>query len=193
MCLIIPSFNQNFKAKRIAGMDNSWKIPEKVFAGNDYASNGLTEKSRSNNVKVQIINTTKGEVPVDKETSKTIFSDKLKAKKRAVTSEKKEFTLTMVNAELLENKALEATVSTVVNKVKDSVRSVFVKVEEQQSGQPQTNTFYLKVNNTNGKTDIQPLIIIKKFKGTSPASKRLSVLKAAKQATPAANKKRVTT
>jgi len=193
MCFLMPPLHQNFKAQHIAGMDNSWIIPAKIFAENDNESNGLSVKSNINNLKVQTFTTAKVKSPVVTETTKTIFLSKIKAKKRVTITENKEFILTMVNDELLENKALEATVSTVVNKEKDSVRSVFVKIEEQQSGQPQTNTFYLKVNDTNGKTAIQPLIIIKKFKAIPSTPKKIGVLKTTIQVRLASKKIRVTT
>ncbi len=194
MCLLMPSPNQNFKAQRIAGMDNSWIIPAKIFAeNNDYSINETSRKSIDNNVKVESVGSAKEVVSQVKAASKTVSLPALKAKKTAAITVMQDFTLTMVNDELLENKALEATVSAIVNKVKDSVRSVLVKIEEQQSGQSQTNTFYLKVNDTNGKTDIQPLIIIKKYKALTSAFKKSSVLKPAKMAMLAAKKIRVTT
>jgi beta-lactamase regulating signal transducer with metallopeptidase domain len=88
--------------------------------------------------------------------------------KPGATKTANEFTLAMVNEDefLQKNQPAEIVASTISNKEKDSLQSIYVKIEEEQSGKKQVNTYYLKLKDDNGKTDIKPLLIIKKYKIT---------------------------
>lgn len=69
-----------------------------------------------------------------------------------------------INEELL-NPPLEAESSAfqvVEKEVSDSL-SYFIKIEEQQSGNKQINTYYFQLDNNDGNTAIKPLIIINKI------------------------------
>jgi beta-lactamase regulating signal transducer with metallopeptidase domain len=91
---------------------------------------------------------------------------KIAAVKRRFVISDTEFVLAMVNKDAVvsENQPEESNVTAVSNGVKDSVRSVFVKVEEEESGKSQRNTYYFNLKNNKGNTYIKPLLIIKKYK-----------------------------
>lgn len=77
-----------------------------------------------------------------------------------------DYVLAMINEDVIayENNREELMPVTVSRIEKDSLLSLFVKVEEEQSGKKQLNTYYFKLNNENGKTNIKPLLFIKKYK-----------------------------
>ncbi len=77
-----------------------------------------------------------------------------------------EYVLAMINEDELKNKPVELVATAISSKEKDSLLSVLVKIEEEQSGKKQINTYFFKLKNNDGKTEITPLLIIKKFKGT---------------------------
>jgi beta-lactamase regulating signal transducer with metallopeptidase domain len=96
--------------------------------------------------------------------------------------------LAMVNEEALQAKTgeNEPILAVVSRKEKDSVlhSPVIVKIEEEQSGNKQSVTYYFKLKkDESGATDVKPLLFIKKYATT----------KVKKLAKPAVHKKRITT
>ena len=91
-------------------------------------------------------------------------------KQSSVENNIDEYVLAMINEDELKNKPVELMATTVSSKEKDSLFSVLVKIEEEQSGKKQINTYFFKLKDNNGKTDITPLLIIKKYKNTRQKS-----------------------
>jgi hypothetical protein len=58
---------------------------------------------------------------------------------------------------------LSPVITQVIEKEINNIK-YFVKIEEEQSGKKETNTYYFELNNNNGSTDITPLIILNKIK-----------------------------
>ena len=111
-------------------------------------------------------------------------------KKQPASIIEKEYVLAMINEDEMLNKNIPATVATsILNKEKDSLLSALVKVEEEQSGKKQINTYYLQLKTENGKTNITPLLIMKKYKLSGQKNKLLK-LPANKSST---GKKRIST
>jgi bla regulator protein blaR1 len=124
------------------------------------------------------------------ESKKTIVHKIHLAKKQPKTNADKEYILAMINEDELLNKNMPATIATSIsNKEKDSLLSKLVKIEEEQSGKKQINTYYFQLKDDKGKTDITPLLIMKKYK-LSPQKNKLHKLRANKLYT---GKKRIST
>lgn len=105
-------------------------------------------------------------------------------KKRPVNNSD-DYVLAMINEDVLTDKSNteEWMPVAVSSNEKDSILSLFVKVEEEQSGKKEVNTYYFKLNKEKGKTDIKPLLFIKRYK----AAKQKNSLKGTH------HKKRITT
>ncbi len=90
----------------------------------------------------------------------------LSKKSTSIKIDKNEYLLALINEDELFNKkqSPEVLPSAIVNQKKDSLQSVFVKVEEVQSGKEQTNIYYFNLKDDNGKIEIKPLLILKKMK-----------------------------
>jgi beta-lactamase regulating signal transducer with metallopeptidase domain len=74
-----------------------------------------------------------------------------------------------VNEALLKNSAaLENTATNIVNKETLATQSIFVKVEEENSGTSGKKLYYLQLNNSNGKTEVKPLAFINKQQPAKP-------------------------
>ncbi len=85
-------------------------------------------------------------------------------KQESIHNEASGYVLTLVNDEALSpDKNLNDKAVNVANIEKDSIRSVIVKIEDEQSGKAQKNSYYFEVNSDHIKTDIKPLMIIKKY------------------------------
>lgn len=153
----------------------SYNLTKEVFPGNKYA---MTEHPQ---IMESIVKPGKHMAPKYSPTAKPVL------KKQAPASKlEDDFVLALVSEDAISGK-LElphATFTMVSKKEKDSTQSaVVIKIEEEQSGTRQRNTYYFKLKNENGETDIKPLLFLKKYKATKQA--------AAKKET--AHKKRVTT
>ena len=87
-------------------------------------------------------------------------------KSTSIKIDKNEYLLALINEDELFNKkqSPEVLPSTIVNEKKDSLQSVFVKVEEVKSGKEQINIYYFNLKDDNGKTEIKPLLILKNLK-----------------------------
>ncbi len=109
----------------------------------------------------------------------TTISKKIAATKPNAAKEKlpskldADYLVVLVNEDELLQENIPAPIATTIsNKAKDSLLSAFVKIEEQQSGEKQVNTYYLKLKSIDGKTDITPLIILKKYKTNTQKTKQ---------------------
>ena len=51
--------------------------------------------------------------------------------------------------------------------------SLIVKIEEQQSGKQQVNTYYFNIKDDHGNTEIKPLLLMKKFKASVDKNHKL--------------------
>ena len=60
---------------------------------------------------------------------------------------------------------LTPVITQVIDKETNHIK-YFVKIEEEQSGKKETNTYYFELNSNNGSTDITPLIILNKIKAS---------------------------
>ena len=108
--------------------------------------------------------------PVQASSKKSNTKSKFSIKKQTqIESDNNDYLLAMINEDELKNKFVESIANTISNKEKDSLLSVLVKIEDEQSGKNQMNTYYFKLKNDNGKTDITPLLIMKKY--TTPPLK----------------------
>lgn len=106
----------------------------------------------------------------------------LSKKQKSKKTDSNEFVLAFVNEDEIINKnqsSLEALPTVVLKQEKDSLQSAFVKIEEEQSGKHQINTYYFNLRVDNGKTEIKPLLILKKYKAKdkSTSIKKLSLTK----------------
>ena len=87
-----------------------------------------------------------------------------KPKKKQKKQPENDFVNAFINEEILNPDVNnEAIVSLVAQKEMTGSR-IIVKIEDQQSGKKQTNTYIFELNNTEGKMDIKPLIIMNKSK-----------------------------
>ncbi len=74
-----------------------------------------------------------------------------------------EYSIALVNEELLKlNKELQNISVQAADKEEPATPELFVKVEEEQSGIKEKNTYLLQLKNNNGTTEIKPLIILNK-------------------------------
>lgn len=105
--------------------------------------------------------------PMELIVAKKPASRKAKAKfKLAHPVEKEDFVNAYVNDELLTGSE-NAPVATNVVEKELAATKYYVKIEEQQSGKKQTNTYYLELNNVDGSVNIKPLIIMNNIKANS--------------------------
>ncbi len=90
----------------------------------------------------------------------------LSKKQKSKSINENEYLLALVNEEEMFNKKqYPKTVPIAIqNQEKDSMQSFFVKIQEEQSGKQQINTYYFNLKDNNGAIEIKPLIIFKKFK-----------------------------
>jgi beta-lactamase regulating signal transducer with metallopeptidase domain len=103
---------------------------------------------------------------------KTMAGKPKVAKKQWQPTIDNDYVLVMINEDELPNKNIPTTIATTIsNEVKDSLLSAFVKIEEQESGKKQINTYYLKLRAIDGKIDITPLLILKKYKSSPQKNK----------------------
>lgn len=100
-------------------------------------------------------------------------------KQSLINSYNNDYVLAMINEDALNNKSAESIVTAISSREKDSLLSVLVKIEEEQSGKKQINTYYFKLKNNNGNTDITPLLIINSYKASRQKNsiKKLPVTK----------------
>jgi beta-lactamase regulating signal transducer with metallopeptidase domain len=119
---------------------------------------------------------------------KKVTAKKQSTEKKQIANTEDYNVLAMVNEDALPGtiRDNETKLTVVSNKEKDSLQHapVFVKIEEEQSGKQQSLTYYFKLKKDDGgKTDVKPLLFIKKYTTTKAK-------KALKSASP---KKRITT
>ncbi len=85
---------------------------------------------------------------------------KVKAAKQGI----KTYVNAYINEELLpENSNNKPPTPTLVVDKETDVKKYYIKIEEQVSGNPQTNTYYLELNNKDGGANLKPLIILEKL------------------------------
>ena len=172
VCLL-PSFINNQVTKH--KMNNAFSLKPVVVSKenynitvrNEYAASMISEKNTAN--------------PALKKAA----ISRIKPIKKLPVNSNDDYVVAMINEDVITNEnAREELMPVVVSSnEKDRLLSLFVKVEEEQSGKKQLNTYYFKLNNENGKTDIKPLLFIKKYK----AAKQKNTLKTIH------HKKRITT
>jgi len=87
--------------------------------------------------------------------------------------EEKEYTLALVNEELLkQDQQLQETVIQVADKEPTVIPSLIVKVEEEQSGVKDKTTYLVELKNNNGIAEVKPLLLLnKKMKPLSEKTK----------------------
>lgn len=86
-------------------------------------------------------------------------------------SEPEEYSLALINEELLKrDQELQAVAVQAAEKAAEAEK-LFVKIEEEQSGKKQKNTYYFEVNNENGVPQVKPLVILNKFNKAEPNKK----------------------
>ena len=90
----------------------------------------------------------------------------LSKKSTSIKIDKNEYILALINEDELfyKKQSPEVLPYAIVNEKKDSLQSVFVKVEEVESGKEQINIYYFNLKDDNGKTEIKPLLILKNLK-----------------------------
>ena len=105
--------------------------------------------------------------PMDLIAAKSPAPRKAKAKRKfSHPVEKEDFVNAYVNDELLTGSENAPLATNVVEKELGNAK-YYVKIEEQQSGKKQTNTYYLELNNVDGSVNIKPLIILNNIKSKS--------------------------
>lgn len=176
--LVVPLLENRYsykKDKAVSFINKSLSIPEQV------TQNALQEHS----------------APIIFNKSPTQFLSKKAAAKNSVSTKKQslikadndDYILAMINEDAFKNKPAESLITAISTKEKDSLFAVFVKIEEEQSGKKQINSYYFKLKNNNGNTNITPLLIINSYKATRQKSrlKKLPFIKLI------SGKKRITT
>lgn len=165
LCLQTPSLNNKNSLKINNNIDDiAKKLSPTTWAVFDNTSN-----SNENPPKI-IFN----KIPVQQPAAKKTRTNKpALAKKQVPVDTEKEYVMAMVNEdELLNKNTPAATIATAIsNTEKDSLLSALVKIEEEQSGKKQINTYYFQLKDNKGKMDITPLLIMKKYKLTQQKSK----------------------
>lgn len=88
----------------------------------------------------------------------------------------------LINQELLDDATTEAPIAALASEATSSEATVYVRVEEEQSGKGGTKTYYFEINNKDGKTEVKPLLILnklvlKKQEKVSPDSLKVTIKK----------------
>jgi len=104
-------------------------------------------------------------------TGKTVKSQQRISSKKQAAAEIKiqpaekfsEYTTAYINDELLANqKELQELTLQVASKGLEIAKTVLVKIEEEQSGREEKNTYLLELKNSNGETAIKPMVLLNK-------------------------------
>ena len=176
--IVVPSLENRHSYKEdkaISFINKSLLIPEKA-----------TYKSLQENSAPIIFDKS----PARFLSKKVVGRNSVSTKKQIlVNADNNEYVLAMVNEDVLKNKPAELMITAISSKEKDSLLSVFVKIDEEQSGKKQINSYYFKLNNNNGNTDITPLLIINSYKVT----RQKSTIKKHPHTKLISGKKRITT
>jgi beta-lactamase regulating signal transducer with metallopeptidase domain len=97
--------------------------------------------------------------------------------KRKPAVRTREYINAYINEELLAPAVSSEPLITMVGEKEPVASRVFVRVEEEQSGKKQTNTYYFELNDKDGSTAIKPLILLNRIKArvrlTKPILKTL--------------------
>ncbi len=119
--------------------------------------------SNHNDIKKLIITT-----PVAVNPLSTVAENKLPRRKRKPARVKhQEIINTYINEDLLRPARVhEPSIIAAAEKEIESL-TYFIKVEEEQSGEKQQNTYLLELSNKDGYPEVKPLIIVNKIKGTT--------------------------
>jgi beta-lactamase regulating signal transducer with metallopeptidase domain len=106
-------------------------------------------------------------VPIKSVNEKEPVATSSKTKKLPAKGPTEDYVNAFINEELLNPiSQVEPIVSQAVEKeIKDS--KFVVKIEEQQSGKKQVNTYYFELNNKDGNAAIKPLIMLNKIKASA--------------------------
>lgn len=166
ICLQTPSLNNK---NSVQVKDNKFDNITNKLASTTRAV--FANRSNSNENPSKIIF---DKIPVQQTASKkTSINKPALAKKSARVDTEKEYVIAMVNEDELLNKNTPAATraTTISNTEKDSLLSALVKIEEEQSGKKQINTYYFQLKDDKGKMNITPLLIIKKYKLTPQKNK----------------------
>ena len=103
-------------------------------------------------------------LPIQSPDQKVPPSPKAKSKKNHAPEAEADIVNAFVNEELIDPvQPAEPIISQVVEKVINNETKYFVKIEEEQSGKKQNNTYLFELNIKDGNTDIKPLIILHKI------------------------------
>ncbi|MEP6553033.1 MAG: M56 family metallopeptidase [Ferruginibacter sp.] len=112
------------------------------------------EITGENVIKTDPVLTTSSEKTTSKATIKNV----------AVKPDTKTYLNAYINEELLPGNTNTEPAITMVADKEINEKKYFIKIEEQASGNSQTNTYYLELNNKNGEPNLKPLIILEKVK-----------------------------
>ena len=83
-----------------------------------------------------------------------------------------DFTLALINEELL-NKHIQANILPILVSDKEDPHKYFIQIEEEQSGKKQSKVYYFRLDNENGKTNVEPLLLLNKLTGKKATVKKL--------------------
>lgn len=88
-----------------------------------------------------------------------------------------DYSFALVNEELLKkNKELANLATGIAYKEASITKEIVVKIEEEESGKKQKNTYYLQVTNKEGQIKIEPLLLLNKFHDTTSEKKMQPVI-----------------
>ena len=109
-------------------------------------------------------------------------------------SKEKNYLLALVNEDAFKNVNDKAAVTLVADKGKANLPSMLVKIEDQQSGKKQTNTYYFKLKeDKDGKANILPLLLLQNYSVPEIADPGKKLNKAKASLHFSLHKRRVTT
>jgi beta-lactamase regulating signal transducer with metallopeptidase domain len=160
MCLIAPSATKNSNDQK--------KQADNVAEITTISSEGFPQQLSSENEILPVIIPQKGLTRLNTEKPK-VSTRYNSGKAKPVNQEKQDYLLALVNEDQLLNTSMEndeAAPKAILNKAVDSVASLIIKVEEQQSGKQEVNTYYFNIKDYYGNTEITPLLLMKKYKAT---------------------------
>jgi hypothetical protein len=76
----------------------------------------------------------------------------------------RDYSIALINEELLnKDKDLQLIATTIAEREQAIAKTFLIKIEEEQSGKSQKNTYYFELDNKGGKRQLKPLLILNKY------------------------------
>ena len=92
--------------------------------------------------------------------SKPVIGKKRIIKKLPVTKTDDNYTIALINYDLVKNH--NQLIAVAANEKENADSSFYVKIEEQQSGKKQMSVYYFQLKKNKGNTSVKPLLLLSK-------------------------------